>query len=153
MQRGAKPAAQGPWWDPTRGIFWVRSPELSHWERWHPDNAFPGGCLHKQKGEALGRREAMFINQGLRIARVAFTAPAAPVCCWGMMQNPHPARLCSRSISAPPVPYPLLLFIQNLSFSIGECHLVLCPHLLPSTPSLLTCTSTSGAADGVSSCT
>lgn len=77
--------------------------ELSRWARWHPDTAFPGGRFREQKGKSLGRREARFINQGLRITRVAFTAPPVPVRCWGMMQSPWPARLCSRSISAPPV--------------------------------------------------
>lgn len=159
MQHRARRAARGPRQQRGAGRTLLGgdvSGELSRWDRWHPDTAFPGGRFCEQKGKSLGRREARFINQGLRITRVAFTAPPVPVCCWGMMQSPCPARLCSRSISAPPVSKPAAAIHPNLPFldwemppcavpSPSAWHRESCPAPFPRT-------STSGRADGDGSC-
>lgn len=91
-----------------------------------PSRCLPGRPPLPAGGKVAWKEgEARFINQGLRIARVAFTAPPAPGRWRGMMQSL--ARLCSRSIAAPPVPYLLPLFTRNLNPSAGKCHPLPCP--------------------------
>lgn len=110
-----------------------------------------GGCFREQKGKSLGRREARFINQGLRMARVAFTAPPAPGNDAELGSAPGAFRhllspTCCRYSSETSIP--------RLGNATLCCALTFClaEGVVPSTLSLLTHTSTSGGADGEGSC-